>query len=347
MTHRAWKKRPKGSDVSAKPPLFPPRIVSGIQPSTEIHLGHYFGALKQHIQLHHEYPGQAFFLIADYHALTRHLDPKMVRLGTIELATTYLALGLDPNKAILYRQSDIPEYPEMAWILSCLTPASELIRNPPFRAEFAAKGHSPSMGLMFYPVLMAADIIGLRGTLVPVGSDQAINVERVRDIAKRLNRRLGARAFPIPDIHLTQSRVVPGTDGRKMSAFNNNHIRLFERFDILQTKINSIRTAPKSLSDPKDPDKCTLFQLYALVAPKDDSDRMRVRYQEGPLGYQEVKRELTITIQEHFSAFNERYETLKRDPDFILDVLREGFRAASHEAKLSLSELRHAFGIAN
>jgi tryptophanyl-tRNA synthetase len=324
--------------------VFLPRVLSGFQPTAAVHLGHFFGALKQHIDLHHEYPGQAFFLIADYHALTRGQDANLLRTWTIELGTTCLALGLDPNKAVLYRQSDVPECCELAWILACHTSTHELMRVPTYKAALA--GSKPQCGgLLYYPLLMAADIFCVRATVVPVGADQRPNVEMARDIARRLNAAYKMDLLPVPEVRVSGFPTVPGIDGRKMSHAYDNCIALFERFDQLQEKVSLIKTDSKGKFEPKDPDTCNVFQLYSLVASAERTASMRRRYQEGSIGYQDAKRELMLTIQEYFGPFQERYHQLRRDPDFVADVLREGFRQAKEEAHATLDQIRGLAGL--
>jgi tryptophanyl-tRNA synthetase len=318
-----------------------PRLVSGAQPSTQIHLGHYFGALKQHIQLQHEYPGQIFICIADYHALTVRRAPGELRTNTTETATSYLALGLDAYKCVLYRQSDVPLALELYWILSCLAPTGELSRVPTFKeADTRAK----SAGLLTYPVLMAADILGLRATHVPVGADQTINLERVRALAEDF-RTLHGPMLPLPRMLHGPQRKIPGIDGRKMSATHDNIIALFDEFPELRTRVMSIRTSPAGARDPKDPEKCIVFYLYSLVAPAADVELMRDRYVSGGISYVDAKRALISAIQEYFEPSWTRYRELKKQSDFVWDILRDGMRAASLEVELTVDAVRNAIGL--
>jgi len=327
--------------------LYPPRVLSGVQPTAGVHLGHYFGALRQHIQLHHRYPGQTFILIADYHLLTRQRDPAAIRTNTIELATTYLALGLDPLKATLFRQSDVPQCTELAWILSCLTPNGELRRVPSYKAMIENENaSSDTLGLLSYPVLMAADIFSVRATIIPVGKDQKPNVEAVRDIARRFNNAYSTDYLPLPEIRLTENHSVPGIDGRKMSTAYDNHILLFERFDQLKEKIKRIPTASVGRYEPKSPDSCNVMALYRLVAEPARLASLQRRYLEGSVDFVDAKRELVLAIQEYFAPYLDRYSDLKRRPDFVADVLREGFREASEQAHETLDEVRRIVGLA-
>jgi tryptophanyl-tRNA synthetase len=320
-----------------------PRVASGVQPAPMIHLGHYFGAIKQHIELQHEYPGQTFISIADYHSLTRPRISTSLRDNTIELATAYLALGLDPNKAILYRQSDVPQALELFWLLCCLAPVSELSRVPTFKSP--EEGSNGSIGLLSYPILMAADILGLRATYVPVGSDQAINIERVRDVAQSFNRAFKADFLPIPQIMISPNAKVRGTDGRKMMNVYGNAIGLFEQFYTLNRKVMSIKTDSRGRHEPKDPDVCNVFHLYSLVASPDKVEELRQRYVAGAVDYSDAKRALTQVIQECFATASEEYYKLKKSPDYVADVLREGFRQAAEEVEITLEAARLAVGL--
>lgn len=320
-----------------------PRLVSGVQPAAQMHLGHYFGALKQHIELQHEYPGQIFICVADYHALTVKRAPGELRTNTIETATTYLALGLDVHKCVLYRQSDVPLALELFWILACAAPISELTRVPTFK-DADETNSTKSAGLLTYPVLMAADILGLRATHVPVGADQTINLERVRDLAADMRGTYGP-ILPLPQMLHGPQRRIPGVDGRKMSGTNRNIIGLFDEFPELRPRVMSIRTSSAGAREPKDPDYCIVFYLYSLVAAPADVAVMRDRYLGGRVTYAEAKRALVSAIQEYFEPSWTRYRQLKKRPDFVWDVLREGLRAASFEVELTVDAVRHAIGL--
>jgi len=321
---------------------FSPRVLSGIQPTRGVHLGHYFGAIRHHIQLHHEYPGECFFFVADYHALTRGKDPDIVSEGTLELATSYLALGLDPEKAIFFRQSDVPAICELGWILSCLAPVGLLARSPVFKN---AKARDRSAGVLSYPVLQAADIFSVQATLVPVGKDQLPALEIARDLADKFNTRFGSFIFPLPEPRMSPYPLIKGTDGRKMHPGYNNRIHLFDSYSKLRSKVNSILTDSKGVRDKKDPESCTIFHLYSLVASTDGIIQMREKYREGLIGYSDAKRELLIAIQEFFEPFQDKYIKLKNDPDRVLDILREGFITAKREASAVLDEVRYLVGL--
>lgn len=325
--------------------LYPPRVVAGIQPVRQVHLGQYFGAIKQQIDFHHQYPGQTFYFIADYHSFTREPEPDVVRKGTLEVATTYLALGLDPQKANLYRQSDVPEVTELAWIFSCLTTVAELQDISTYKDKVAQGTGNALLGLLAYPVLMAADILALRGTHILVGNDQLPNIEKAREIAQRFNARHGVDLFPVSYPQLTQAHTVLGIDGKKMSEQYKNSIGLFEPFDILKQKVLQITTDSKEQHEEKNPDTCTVFHLYSLVAPSGGIEDLRHKYKCGAIGYEEAKRDLLLYIQDYFAEYLERYRDLKARPAFVEDVLREGFIQAKEEATETLEEVRALVGL--
>jgi tryptophanyl-tRNA synthetase len=317
------------------PVIYPPRVVSGIQPTPVIHIGHYYGALKQHIELHHEYPGQTFVLIADYHSLTRQ-DSEVVRNGTMEIATTYLALGLDPDKAVLYRQSDIPEVTELAWILSCQVRIDELKKIADF---------DKTVGLFVYPALMAADILALLGTVVPRAIDQGSNIELTREVAKVFNEKYEQDFFPLPENRVNMvGSFVPGTDGEKMHTEHHNTIGVFERFDSLRTKIAGLKTTGKKPEESRNPGDFTLFKLLALVAPERGLV-LGKKYFDGEIGYGEAERELVNALQEQFGPYEEKYHQLKNDPDFVRDVLRENVRKVRGIARDTVDEVRKLVGL--
>lgn len=321
---------------------YPPRIVSGLQPSPKLHLGHYFGAMQNLIRLQHEYPGDTFYLIADQHALRGPGSHDNLREEIFDLAATLLAVGLDPNKCILYRQSHLPEAMELVWYLSCVTSGSLL------RQAAAAHGQDepPSASDLLYPVLMASDVLCLRGTIIATGHDQQANAETVWAIAQRFNRLFGREVFPVPQARFSGDHVVPGTDGAKMSTARGNYVGLFEPFYRLQEQVRGIVTDSKGLAEPKDPEACTLCRLYRLVAGTEESEAMADGYRRGQMGYEEAKRRLIAALQEYFAEPEGRYHDLRAKPDFIADVLHEGIEQAREEARFTLDLVRELFGIA-
>src|SRR5713226_5458650 len=242
------------------------RILSGVQPSGKLHLGNYFGAIRQHIAFQDE--GECFFFIADYHALTTIQDRRQLAENVRGVALDYLALGLDPEKASFFRQSDIPEVTELAWILSTVTGVGLLERAHSYKDKLA-RGITPSAGLFNYPVLMAADILIYRSNLVPVGSDQVQHIEMAQDMAGKFNRAYG-EIFPIPDYRLDIGSKVPGTDGQKMSKSYGNTIEIFAEGKPLKKTVMSIVTDSTPVAEPKDPERSHVFALYSLFATDEE-----------------------------------------------------------------------------
>src|SRR5437773_2376478 len=234
-----------------------PRILSGVQPSGKLHLGNYFGAIRQHIALQDQ--GEAFYFIADYHALTTTSNPDTLRQNVRDVALDYLALGLDPEKAVFFRQSDVPEVTELAWILSSVTNMGLLERAVSYK-EKTDKGIEASVGLFTYPILMAADILIYRSNVVPVGKDQVQHIEMTQDMAGKFNRAYGD-IFPIPTFRLDKESKVPGTDGQKMSKSYGNTIEIFAEGKPLLRTIREIKTDSTPVAEPKDPDKSNVFAL--------------------------------------------------------------------------------------
>lgn len=316
--------------------------LSGIQPSGKIHLGNYLGAIRQHIedQNHHE----CYFFIANYHSLTTIQDPARLRQLTRDVALDYLALGLDPHKACLFRQSDVPEVTELAWILSTVTGKGLLERAHSYKDKIA-KGITPSMGLFCYPILMAADILIYRSDLVPVGKDQVQHIEMTQDMAAYFNNTYGRQVFKRPEPKLNEAPVVPGTDGQKMSKSYDNTIPLFETARQTRKRIMSIRTDSTPVEAPKDPDKCNVFALYRLMAPPDKVAALAARYRAGGMGYGEAKSELADLIEALLAPARDRRAQLEKEPDTIEDILASGGRKARARAQAVMHDVREACGI--
>jgi tryptophanyl-tRNA synthetase len=330
--------------LDMKPPSpGPKRILSGVQPSGKLHLGNYFGAVRQHIALQNE--GPCFYFIADYHALTTINDPQVLRQNTLDVALDYLALGLDPNTAVFFRQSDVPEVTELAWILSTVTNMGLLERAVSYK-EKIDRGIDASVGLFFYPVLMAADILIYRSNLVPVGKDQVQHIEMTQDIAGRFNHRYGKDLLPIPNYRLDQGSKVPGIDGQKMSKSYGNTIDIFAEGKPLQKVVMSIVTDSSKPEDPKDPDQSkALFPLYCLFATEDEKTALAGRYRAGGLGYGDVKKMLLEKINDHFAAARARRKELVAQPDQVEQVLRQGAKRARAEAQKTMALVREAVGL--
>ncbi len=256
------------------------RILSGIQPSGKLHIGNYLGAIRQHLELQHK--GEAFYFIADLHALTTVKNPELLRENVLDVALDYLALGLDPKKAAFYRQSDVHEVPELSWLLTTVTPMGLLERCHSYKDKLA-KGISPDHGLFSYPVLMAADILIVDADIVPVGKDQKQHVEVTRDIAQRFNGLYG-ETFTVPEERILEDAgVVPGIDGQKMSKSYGNEIGMFLEGKPLKQRVMSIVTDSAPVEAPKDPDTNNVFNLLRLFADKQDTEEWRQRFLAGGL----------------------------------------------------------------
>ncbi len=319
------------------------RVLSGIQPSGKLHIGNYFGAMRQYLTLQ-EKGDECFYFIANYHALTTVNDPKLLQEYTREIALGYLAVGIDPERSVFFRQSDLMEVCELAWILSCQTPMGLLQRCVSYKDK-VDQGVAPSHGLFCYPVLQAADILICDSNLVPVGNDQKQHLEVTRDIAIKFNNTYGdVLTVPEPYI-LNETAVVPGIDGQKMSKSYDNTLELFEPANKTKKKIMRIKTDSTPVEDPKDPDKCTVFALLKLVADEDERRLWRDKYTSGGMGYGEAKKRLAELTNETLEPFRQKYEELARDNDYVEDVLREGGKKAKISAAGLMDRVRKATGI--
>lgn len=318
-------------------------ILSGIQPSGKLHFGNYFGAIKQHIDLH--YDNDAFYFIANYHALTSVNEADLLMQNTLDVVLDYLALGLDPGKAVFFAQSDVPQVTELAWILGTLTPVSLMEKGVSYKDK-VANGLSPNIGLFTYPILQAADILIYHSDIVPVGADQKQNLEIARDLAGKLNRVYGEDLLKEPESMIIESvAVVPGIDGRKMSKSYNNTINIFDEGKILKKKIMSIETDSTPLEEPKDPQKCNVFALIKLFADIDKKDEIAEKYRAGGYGYGHAKKELLTLVEDYFGEAAATRKELEKQPDYLHDVLKEGGRKARIRAEQVMEPIRSATGI--
>ncbi len=318
------------------------RILSGIQPSGKLHLGNYFGMMKPALELQKQ--GQTYLFIADYHALTSVTDAAVLRQGSIDVALDFLAAGLDTEKTLFYRQSDIPEVTELTWLLSVVTPMGLLERCHSYKDK-VAKGLPATHGLFAYPVLMAADILIMNSSVVPVGRDQKQHVEVTRDIAIKFNNIYG-EVFTIPEPLIREEvAVVPGVDGQKMSKSYNNTVEIFGDLKQARANIMKIVTDSKSVADRKNPDECNVFALYRLFATDAEREAMAARYREGGLGYGEVKKALFEKFEAHFTPLRKKREELQKNMDYVHSVLRRGADRARAEAAATLKKARQAVGL--
>lgn len=318
-------------------------ILSGIQPSGKLHIGNYFGAMKQHISMQEE--GDAFYFLANYHSLTSVSDGELLSAYTKDVVLDYLALGLDPEKCTFFAQSDVPQTTELAWILGTLTPVSLMGKSVAYKDK-VANGLSPNIGLFTYPILQAADILIYHSDIVPVGEDQKQNIEITRDLAGKLNRAYDRELFIIPEELIVKSAAtVPGTDGRKMSKSYGNTINIFDEGNVLKKSVMSIKTDSTALEDPKNPETCNVFALISLFADEDHKNKIADKYRAGGYGYGHAKKELLGLMEDYFADARLRRKKLESDPSFLNDVLREGGKKARQRAEQVMEPIRSAAGL--
>lgn len=318
-------------------------ILSGIQPSGRLHIGNYFGAMKQHIAMQEE--GDAFYFLANYHSLTSIQDKETMENNTRDVVLDYLALGLDPEKCTLFTQSDVPQTTELAWILGTLTPVSMMEKGVAYKDKVAS-GLNPNIGLFTYPILQAADILIYRSNIVPVGEDQKQNIEITRDLAGKLNRIFGEELLTIPEEHIVKSvATVPGVDGRKMSKSYGNTINIFDEGKVLKKRVMSIETDSVPLDDPKDPEACNVFALIKLFADKETTSKIADKYKAGGYGYGHAKKELLGFIEGYFADARAKRKELVQNPEYVNDVLKEGGKKARERAEKVMEPIRSATGL--
>jgi tryptophanyl-tRNA synthetase len=318
------------------------RILSGIQPSGALHIGNYFGMMRPAIALQAE--GEAFYFIAEYHALTSVRDPEALRESSRRVALDFLASGLDPERAALFRQADVPQVAELAWILSTVAPMGLLERAHSYKDKLA-RGMAATVGLFNYPVLMAADILIYDSDIVPVGKDQKQHIEITRDLAVKMNETFG-QIFKLPEPRIqAATEVVPGIDGQKMGKSYGNNIDIFGDEKEIRKRIMSIVTDSTPVEAPKDPSRSTIFQLYSLFASKDQIAKMRERFQKGGTGYGDFKKQLFEKLWEYFAPMRKRREEILADKSYIDNVLAHGAKRANEVANEVMKRVRDAVGL--
>ncbi len=318
------------------------RVLSGIQPSGELHIGNYFGAIKQMVKLQEN--NELFAFIANYHALTSLKDADALRKNTLNTAITYLSLGIDPKKSVFWVQSDVKEVLELYWILSSYTPMGLLERAHSYKDK-VAKGIHPYHGLFSYPVLMAADILLFDTDIVPVGKDQIQHVEITRDIALKFNNEHG-EVFKLPQYKVDEEvAVIPGIDGAKMSKSYKNTIEIFMEEKALTKRVKKIVTDSTPLEEPKDYENCNVFALSKLFLDKEGIEDLKRRYKSGKEGYGHFKLYLKDLIWEYFKPYREKREYYLKHVDEVEDILREGAKKAREIAKEKMEIVRDKVGI--
>ena len=319
-----------------------PRILSGIQPSGALHIGNYFGMIQRAIALEAE--GEAFYFIANYHALTSVRNPDLLRENSRRVAVDFLACGFDPDRGALFMQSDVPQVTELAWILSTVAPVGLLERAHSYKDKLA-RGLPATVGLFSYPALMAADILIYDSDIVPVGKDQKQHIEITRDLAVKMNETFGqVFKLPEPRIHAA-TETVPGVDGQKMSKSYGNTIDIFGDERETRKRVMGIVTDSVPVEAPKDPARSTIVQLYSLFASKNEVEGMQERFRKGGTGYGDFKKELFEKLWEYFSPMRKRREELLADKLYVDNVLVRGARRANEVADDVMTRVRAAVGL--
>lgn len=321
------------------------RILTGLQPSGKLHVGNYFGAMEPAVRLQDE--GEAFYFIANYHAMTTVKNPDELRAFTRELAVDFLACGLDPERSVFFLQSAVPEVNELAWILSTVCPVSQLEKAHSYKDKIA-HGFSPSHGLFAYPVLMAADILLYDSNLVPVGKDQKQHLEITRDLAQKINEAYGEGTLVVPEPMIRESTsVVPGLDGQKMSKSYHNTLPLFATADEAKKLVmKKLVTDATPLEAPKPKENSTLLALYRLMAGDAEVAAMEADYDRGGIGYGEFKKRLLEAYLGRFEAMSQRREEILADPGYVDGVLARGAEKARTAAAPVIDRVRRAVGLA-
>ena len=318
------------------------RSLSGIKPSGIMHLGNYFGAIKQFVDLQDEY--ESFVFIADFHAITTLQNKEELSKNILDITIDYLACGLDPKKVCLFKQSDIPEVTELTWYFNCLTTVPYLERATAYK-DAKAKSKEANVGLFDYPMLMAADILIQDADIVPVGADQKQHVEYARDTALKFNNAFG-ETFKLPEPRiLKEVATVPGTDGKKMSKSYGNTIPLFGTDEQIRKAVMGIVTDSKAPSDPKNPDECNIFAIHKLFLKGEELESLKKRYTEGGLGYKESKDMLCEEIISFIAPMREKREYYENNIDEVKNILKKGGEKAKENIKAKMELIRNNVGV--
>lgn len=321
----------------------PQILLTGVKPTGRPHVGNYFGAMKQVIDRQADFETNIIF-IADLHALTTTQDAAALNQDSLDIAIDYLALGLDPAKAILFRQSAVPAHSELCWIFNCITTVPYLQRAHAYK-DATAKNHEVSVGTFDYPLLMAADILLYDTDVVPVGQDQKQHVEIARDTAEKFNRLFG-ETFKMPEPMILENvKTVPGLDGQKMSKSYGNTIPLFATDEEIKALVMKIVTDSKAPEEPKDPSTCNIFALHELFASPEELATLRQRYEAGGIGYKESKEILIASMTKFIAPLRERRQAIAADPDKVLDILKQGADKARVLAEKKIGEVKMRTGL--
>ncbi len=330
-----------------------PRVLSGVQPSGQLHLGNYCGAIRQFLDLQDQ-GHELFIFVASYHALTTQRDPEALKASIRQIVVDYLAFGLDPAKTAMYVQHDVPEVCELAWLISCVCPTSMMDKAVSYKDK-VAKGFTPNIGLYTYPILQAADILAPQADIVPVGKDQVQHIEITRDLAARFNHEFKSEVFTLPGFRLAaDADVLPGIDGEKMSKSYGNTIDPFQEEKPLRKRILSIKTDSAGMLDAKNPDTCPVFRIFRAIAGKDDPRTITLaekyadpsRHSPDGFGYGHAKQALFELVLDHFATARAARARIMADADVVDRILKEGAEKARAVARVTLAKARAATGLA-
>lgn len=317
-------------------------LLSGLKPTGRPHIGNYFGMMKQMVDLQDEY--ESFPFIPDYHALTSVQSAEDMQKDIVNVVIDFLAIGLDPEKVNLFKQSDVPQVTELMWIFNCITTMPYLMRAHAFK-DAEAKNKDINVGVFSYPILMAADILIQDTDVVPVGKDQRQHVEMARDIAEKFNRIFG-ETFKLPEAKILETvEVVPGTDGQKMSKSYGNTIGLFAEDEEIEKAVMGIPTDSKGVEESKDPEECNIFALHKLFSSEDELGEIRKKYVEGGMGYKESKDILIANIRNFITPLREKRKEFADNKEMVLEILRKGGEVANQRAEKKMKEVRRKIGV--
>ncbi|MEY4440724.1 MAG: hypothetical protein RLY49_350 [Candidatus Parcubacteria bacterium] len=317
------------------------RVISGIKPTGDVHIGNYFGAIKQFVDFQNTSDFENYFFIADLHALTTVQNKEALQKNIINIVKTYLAVGLNPKKATIFKQSDIPEVTELTWTFNCLTTVPYLMRAHAFK-DAEAKNKEVNVGLFDYPVLMAADILLNKINLVPVGKDQKQHVEIAREIARKFNNTYGEIFIEPQEYIIEDMEAVPGTDGQKMSKSYNNVIPLFATYEEIKKAVMSIPTDSAALADSKNPDTNNIYKIHSLFLSDEEKETVRAKYLDGGMGYKEAKDMCIESIEKFIAPIREKFNSIS-DKE-VKKVLEAGKKKIRKEVEKTMDQVRIAIG---
>jgi len=318
-------------------------LITGVKPTGRPHIGNYFGSMKQVVDTQDKY--QSMIFIADYHALTTEQDADEMRKNILDIAIDYLTIGINPEKTLIFKQSDIPEITELGWIFNCITTMPYLMRAHAFK-DAEAKNKEINVGVFDYPLLMAADILIQGADIVPVGQDQKQHIEIARDTAEKFNRTFGETFKPPEPLIIKEIETIPGTDGQKMSKSYKNTIGLFAEDEEIKKGVMSIPTDSKGVGESKDPENCNVFALHKIFS-QDNLSELERRYREGGIGYKESKEILIANISAFITPLREKRKEISKDKDAIIKIIKNAGEIAREKAMLKMREVKDKIGVNN